>query len=193
MDESKWKTKQYESEGYSQFKVKRTLYVDKEENPKYKFKEKIEFIDDVGTEKPYAICIGYNPACATTEIDETNKRLIKLLKDDYCGYYLYNIYPEITGNKMQVNLDDKNNISFIDLLENQLEELNDIDVILFFGRTTLVPQKLHNLILIFFEKGRKIFLTTHAGEFTHPGSNASIQKECFEKSYFKETYHIKIK
>ena len=86
-----WIKQEYSSTGYGEKYIKRVLYVDNIENPKYKFKEEIDFIGE-NDEKPYAICIGLNPAKAQEELDVTNKRLINLLQNNYSGYYLFNIY-----------------------------------------------------------------------------------------------------
>lgn len=50
----------------------------------------------------YAICIGYNPAqLNSTNFDKTNELLICLLRNRYDGYYLFNLYGEITPQKVQ--------------------------------------------------------------------------------------------
>lgn len=190
MIESDWKEKGFDSIGYFKYKVKRTLYIDKYPNPKYKYKEKIDFN---GSEKckPYAVCIGFNPAATKSDIDVTNKRLIKLLKKDYGGYFLFNIYPEIADNIKQLNFNDENNQSFVDQLVNILneEEYCDLDIILFFGRMVAIPEQLESFLK---EQNEKIFITSHNNEFTHPGSNADIQKKPFEMDFLRKSTCIRV-
>ena len=114
--------------------------------PKYKYAEKLTF--DISSNDKFAICIGLNPAAAEQNIDETNKRLIKKLEGKYKGYFLLNLYPEITDNKLQINYEDENNINFIHQLKIFLEKEDNVklDIILFFGRTTVLSQDQQKLI-----------------------------------------------
>lgn len=189
-----WIKQEYSSKGYGEKYIKRVLYVDNIENPKYKFKEEIDFIGE-NDEKPYAICIGLNPAKAQEELDVTNKRLINLLQNNYSGYYLFNIYPEITENATQINLEDNENINFVSRLKDILEEeiYKDLDVVLFFGRTLVIPDKVVELIRQWLDDKKKIYLTSHNGEFTHPGANAKIEKIELKSKYFRENTSIRIK
>lgn len=128
-------------------------------------------------------------------LDETNKRLVSLLSKEYSGYYLFNIYPEITDNATQINLEDKENITFASKLKDILGEeiYKDLDVILFFGRTLIIPEKFVELIRQWLSEKKKVYLTSHNGEFTHPGSNAKIEKIELKSEYFRENASIRIK
>lgn len=195
MCKTKWHIISYgKGEGYKGDFVTRKLWVDNEEKPKYKLKEKIDFYSD-NPKNNYAVCIGLNPAKAEINLDETNKRLVRLLKKEYCGYYLFNIYPEITDNATQINLEDKENINFISKLKDILKEqiYKDLDVVLFFGRTLIIPNEFVELIRQWLNKKKKVYLTSHNGEFTHPGANAKIEKIELKLEYFRENTSIRIK
>lgn len=192
MNEAKWQTKTITSINSPAGKVVRTLRLDNVDNPKYKYTEKLAFAH-ASEKRPFAICIGLNPAAAEAEIDITNKRLIKLLKDDYNGYYLFNIYPEITDNKNQLDFDDEENIEFIDKLKDILNrnEFDGLDIIMFFGRTLVIPKTFIDLLDQWNEK-RNIFITSHKDEFTHPGSNADIQKKPFKMDFLRRSTCIRV-
>lgn len=172
--------------------MRRKLYVDDATNPKYKYNEEITFVD-VTDDRPYAICIGLNPAAAEEKLDVTNQRLVKLLNQEYKGYFLFNIYPEITDNKKQLNFDDNENIGFVSILKNILneEQYSHLDVILFFGRTLVIPKDFVDLLQEW-HKNRRIYITSHKEEFTHPGANADIQKISFEINYLKNSTSIRV-
>ena len=121
--------------------------------------------------------------------------MVRLLKKEYCGYYLFNIYPEITDNATQINLEDKENISFVSELKDILKEeiYKDLDVILFFGRTLIIPNEFVELIRQWIDDKKKIYLTSHNGEFMHPGANASIELQEFKKEYLQKETVIRIK
>ena len=172
--------------------MRRKLYVDDATNPKYKYSEEIVFAD-VTDDRPYAICIGLNPAAAEEKLDVTNQRLVKLLNQEYNGYFLFNIYPEITDNKKQLNFDDVENIEFVNILKNILneEKYSDLDIILFFGRTLVIPKDFVDLLYEWHNK-RNIYITSHNGEFTHPGSNASIKKRLFDIQYLRNSTCIRV-
>ena len=194
MSKNKWKTLEFSSSQVSKScHVSRNLWVDNKTTPKYKYLEKVSF--NGANDKKYAICIGLNPAKAEINLDETNKRLVRLLKKEYCGYYLFNIYPEITDNATQINLEDKENISFVSELKDILKEeiYKDLDVILFFGRTLIIPNEFVELIRQWIDDKKKIYLTSHNGEFMHPGANASIELQEFKKEYLQKETVIRIK
>ena len=192
MNEAKWQTKIITSINSPVGKVVRTLRLDNVDNPKYKYSEKLEF-DGLSGNRSFAICIGLNPAAAEEEIDITNKRLIKLLKDEYNGYHLFNIYPEITDNKKQLNFDDEENREFINKLKDILirKEFDSLDIIMFFGRTLVIPKPFIDL-LEEWNGIRNIFITSHKDEFTHPGSNADIQKKPFEMDFLRRSTCIRV-
>lgn len=186
-------TIEFNSYGYNKYPVSRTLWVDNKSTPKYKYAEKIIFDQHSGDK--FAICIGLNPAAAEQNIDETNKRLINVLKEEYKGYFLLNLYPEITDNKLQINYEDDENISFIHRLEAILaaEDKVSLDIILFFGRTTVLSQDQQELInSLVNNSSRNVYITTHGGEFTHPGSNAQIDKTKMEAVYLRQSTCIRV-
>ena len=141
-------------------------------------KEKIDFYSD-NQKNNYAVCIGLNPAKAEINLDETNKRLVRLLKKEYCGYYLFNIYPEITDNATQINLEDKENINFISKLKDILKEqiYKDLDVVLFFGRTLIIPNEFVELIRQRLNKKKKVCLTSHTANIVEKLAKFHIEFE----------------
>lgn len=155
--------------------------------------EKIDFSIE-GNEKLYAICIGLNPAKAEEKLDVTNKRLISLLNKEYGGYYLFNIFPEITNNANKINLEDEKNIYFVNKLKEELSkgEYKNLDIFLFFGRTFSIPNNFIELIYEWISTGKKIYITTHNDEFIHPGSNAKIKKEIFKLYYLRKSTYIRV-
>lgn len=172
------------------YTVNRNLFLDKDVKPKYKYKETITFDKKIKIGKR-AICIGLNPAKAEKKIDTSNRRLISLLWDNYDGYDLYNFYPEITDNKKQINMDDTENCTFVNHLVGIVTKNTD-DIVLFFGRTAVIPRTFVDSFLDK-EHERKIYITVHNGEFTHPGSNAEIQLKSFQKNYVNTASVIKVK
>ena len=189
-----WVKQEYSSKGYRKKEVKRVLYVDNIENPIYKFKEEIDFIGE-NNKKPYAICIGLNPAKAQEELDDTNKRLIDLLQNDYSGYYLFNIYPEITPTPEGINKGDKENSEFLNKLKRLLKKrkYKKKDIVLFFGRTLYIPNSFVELIKKWSRHKRRIYITCHKDEFIHPGANTDLELKEFKMEYMRTQIGIKIK
>lgn len=195
MDFSKtfgWKEIKCNSEGYKGEFVSRVLWADNEEKPKYKYAEKITFKES--QDGKYAICIGLNPAKARKELDTTNKRIIKLLKEEYKGYWLLNMFPEITSNAKEIHLEEKENIEFCDKINTILmhEDFSDLDIVLFFGRSFCIPAEFAKSLREFCVT-RQVYMTCHEGEFTHPGANASIKKEAFKPEYLRSSTCVRVK
>ena len=187
------------------FKVHRVLTVSEEETtidfkgeilkqPKYKFKEIVEF---ESTKKPdkKAICIGYNPALAIKEIDTSNKRLIITLeKNDYTGYVLFNLYPEVTAHKESINISDNQTVFSLNKLKEEISNFQYRDLVLFFGRSTNLTTEQVDFIKEL-ASNKHIMLTTFDGEFIHPGSIGSVELIDFQPGFIREdlTHQIRIK
>ena len=188
-----WKSREYTNcKVTKKHSVSRTLYLDNLTTPKYKFKEIIHFTKDPLSDKHMAICIGINPAKAEQNIDPTNINLIKLLFDNYDGYILLNIYPEITKNAKKVNFKDDENINFTKNLDAIINENKTEDIILFFGRTTIVPSTFIELINSCVNNNRIVKITTHDGEFTHP-ARRSINLTDYSSDYVRSFIKITLK
>ena len=144
---------EYESEGFSttKHKVKRKLfcetkYIDSlESNVDLKYKEVIEFVKTDKISKT-AICIGYNPAKASEKIDTTNKRLIDCLWNNYDGYRLINLFPQVSTDKTTCITDLEDNVKFCNVIINILTNEKD-DIILFWGRTVAINKDLYDAII----------------------------------------------
>ena len=153
------------------------------EQPMYKFEEELVFSGSNNCNKKMAICIGYNPALSCKYLDATNKRLCAQLKElGYDGYYLFNLYPEITSHKEQLNLNDKNNINSLKYLKKMVNQKKTQCglIILFFGRTAeLNDEQVDFLRELIADKELDVKITTSKGEFIHPGSIGKIDlTEC---------------
>lgn len=192
-------------------KVMRNIYCNNgegsdSENFSFKYKEKITFLEkydknnkrkEIKTKaNKTAICIGYNPAAANDELDMTNKRLIDLLWDEYDGYLLVNLFPQITDKKDECDLDLADNLEFSKVVENILKNNNE-DIILFWGRTTVIPQGIYEAIIYRLtspqhDQGKKRLRMTVHGiyGFTHPASNAGISLQNVDVGNIIETYKI---
>ena len=129
-------------------RVLRTVEVDDEKNPKYKFQELVEF-SNPKVENKFAICIGFNPAKAEEEMDTTNKRIINALQNEYSGYILLNIYPEITEKASDIDLDDNVNSDFFKDLVKQVDNYSSYDVILFLEQHTILQMIKKYLLIIY--------------------------------------------
>ena len=192
MNKMKWQEKQFDSLGYHEIKVKRTLFVDKYPDPKHKYKEKVDFLDVEG-DKPCAICLGFNPAKAEENLDDTNKRLIDALKDRYCGYHLFNLHHQIESDQTNIKTID---VEFIKSICRKIngEALKELDIVLFFGRLAVIPEVLVKYLKKWsFKEHRKVYITAHGDEFTHPSANAKIELKEFKTEYLRKETVIRIK
>lgn len=193
MNKYGWETIEFnDSKVSNSIVVSRTLWVDNKTTPKYKYFEEVYF--NGVSDKRYAICIGINPAKAESELDDTNKRLIKALNGKYGGYCLFNVYPEITSECSSINKKDKENIEFINKVKQFLtnHKYKKWDIILFFGRTFYIPKLFVKLIKKWDKQRRKVYITCHNNEFIHPGSNAAIELKEFKTDYMRTTIRVEI-
>lgn len=183
-------SKEFKSSGYSNAEVYRYIneveIVEVQNTIKLKCVELIIFdkpedgikkISEVTEKDKIAVCIGYNPAECSKDIDVSNKRLIKLLKQHcYKGYVLLNLFPQITKSAKEVDLDLQFNKDFETSLMSYIKNnFNTSDVVIFFGRTTQITDKF-KVFLSEISSRNKLLLTVNPSEklFTHPGSNAGV-------------------
>lgn len=190
-------TNVYRSIGFKSTKheVKRRLFCSKKfceplrKNLEFKYKEEISFVKKGDTTEKNAICIGYNPAKASEEIDTTNKRLIDLLWSDYDGYLLLNLYPQISTNQDTCYPEIDENAFFEDVIIGMLEE-DSRDIILFWGRTAVVTESICEAIRKRIDKGLLLKMTVHDDKFTHPGSNSDIQLKDIKNENIHTSYRL---
>lgn len=188
----------------SGFTVNRTLFVGKETisfsdkgnaitQYKYKFKEKIKFNSANNFKGKLAICIGYNPALSCEYMDATNKRLcVQLMKEGFGGYILFNLYPEVTPHKEDLNLNDKNNINSLHILERLVkkEKSNCELIVLFFGRTAeLNDEQVRFLTKLMADDKLTVKLTASNGEFIHPGSIGKFDLADCKLEYIRKSHN----
>lgn len=100
---------------------------------KEKFAEKIRIGKVMNGE--YCIAFGYNPAYGDPNImDDTNAYLIGLFENIYEGYYLINLYPNVSPHIS--TLSTKTNISNVlvdTLIQYEINNLKRDDVYIFAG------------------------------------------------------------
>ena len=184
----------YESFGFKNQKVKRTLfyetkYIDSlNTNIEFKYKENIVFFKENKSSRK-AICIGYNPAKATKEIDVTNKRLIDCLWNEYDEYMLVNLYPQVSSNKTTCITDLEENENFCNVIIDIIKSEKDC-IILFFGRTVNIKDDIYDAIVERINNKMPIKMTTHNDKFTHPGSNADIKLIDIQEENLRSSYRI---
>lgn len=175
-------------------KVKRKLvtkskYVKElEKDIEFKYKEKILF-QKLNNKGKTAICIGYNPAKSCEDIDITNKRLIECLWEDYDGYELVNLYPQVSSDKTTCINDLDENYNFINVIVDIIEN-DEKDIILFWGRTLSLSDELYNAICNRLDKHLTLKMTTHNNKFTHPGANSAIEIKKCSKENLKTSHNI---
>lgn len=156
----------------------------------FKFKEYIKFqkgtINQCDNE---AVCIGYNPAKASLSLDVTNKRLIDLLWNNFSGYLLINLYPQVSTNKCSCipDLDENKNFSevIVEILKKDKRE-----IIIFWGRSVLIDENIKDAIENRIQLNLPLKRTTHNGKFTHPASNADIKLEDVTLDRIRNSFHI---
>lgn len=123
-----------------------------------------------------AICLGYNPAMANKSIDRTNQKLIKmLLEKKYDGYYLVNLYSEITAKANQCHIDEGIRKTNIEFLNDFFSIHKTNDVVIFFGKSATLTKGQYDFIKNI--KGRIKYYTSEKNEkqeFIHP----AFAKKC---------------
>ena len=163
-------------------KVDRVVWSYTDNGNTFKDEEIIEFQkDEKEKTMKKAICIGYNPAQCEKKLDTTNKRLAKMLWEDYDGYTLKNLYTQVTPDAATCDLSLAGNNDSINEIAARIESEEDT-IILFWGCTAVV----YNMIIGALEKREKK-KTSHNGScfrtmytkgknrngeeiFIHPGS-----------------------
>ena len=164
--------------------VNRIIEVDKNDIPKYKFLEKITWEQNT----KMAVCIGLNPAKADKELDVTNNRLIRLLREYYSGYILLNLYPEITSKKSLIRSSDKINKNFDNKIIKYIDcNFKSNDIILFFGRTTKISYEFALWLKKCLKKNRKIKKVVSNDLFTHPCTSNNLSLADFNENDYKIT------
>lgn len=115
------------------------------------------------------VLLGFNPTNTDIEeIDNTNKKIIKLLKNEYNKVILLNYHIQKTKDKEDFSDDDKD----IELYQPILPELlntvldNNTDLLVFWGRTVSFSEELKLILFKFLDKG-KLLITVKKGEDKH--------------------------
>lgn len=139
-----------------------------------KYAEKILF-NSIGNK--FAVAIGYNPAInSSTSIDKSNFLISNLLyNQNYSGYYLFNIFPDVSVLKI-----NKNNSSYPNYIEDVLDFLfaqtiiTNLDLIIFWGSSAYVNKNIEKKLKTLNTKFSTYTIGTNAIIHKHPGRNVCI-------------------
>ncbi len=135
-----------------------------------KFAEKITFREKKGD---YAVAIGYNPALWNEcRIDKTNELIAGCLYEmGYAGYYLLNLFPDVTPVKLTKA--DSCFGNYLETISNALEELQQVssmELHIFWGSSVYVnadeKKTLDNITRLF----KSVYtIGTEEVKHKHPG------------------------
>ena len=169
----------------------------------FKDKEIITFNKGKNTSKlskSRAVCIGFNPAKSEEEVDTTNKRLIKMLWDDYDGYTLLNLYPQVTPKADQCDLSLTENQESVKRIAQTIRETHET-VILFWGRSACLDDEIKQALVerVGSELPTKITVSKNRDKkneddkeelFTHPGAINGTYLLEFDNNRIEPSYRI---
>lgn len=148
-----------------------------DDNKEYKYLE----ITTWDLSKDICIAIGHNPAIASVDdIDDTNNKLLNKLKDRYGGYILLNLYPRVTKDVDSFGEPQREDIDYKSLLKDIISDVisNEIDVIVFWGRSVEIDDDFGNVINKLLDNDR-LYITVkeNTTEHYHPARvNISLIK-----------------
>ncbi len=140
-----------------------------------KYMEKIAFNSN-GND--FAVVIGYNPASnSTTTIDKSNYLISTYLSNrGYDGYFLFNMYPDISPVKIRKNNSVLGN--YIDVVLNFLNNyvhINVYDVFIFWGSSVYLSNNVINQIILLQNQCRTLFTFGVGGvHHRHPGRCVAV-------------------
>lgn len=122
-----------------------------------KFMEKVTF-NAIGTN--FAIAIGYNPATnSAVSIDKSNYLISTYLKNqNYDGYYLLNMFPDVTPVKIKRTR--STHPDYIDVVLdflNKYPQINQFDIFIFWGSSVYIPTDMIQALLILQKNSRSLF------------------------------------
>lgn len=140
----------------------------KNDKYQYKFVEYTQW--NRGEGKPW-VAIGFNPAESDPgKIDGTNKKIIKALNAKGCNaYILLNLFPQVSDTKESFDDEDELNKEFPIILEEILNTIEDIDVLIFWGRTVPVPENIFKCLKKLIKKKHlKMTVKSGTSEHYHP-------------------------
>ena len=170
---------QYIQSSSISFISNRDMLVDQTNN---KYAEKIEFSNN-GTN--FATVIGYNPAvCVPNSIDKTNYLISSMLNNNYKGYYLFNMFPDVTPQKIRKS----NSVfpNYIDEVLNFLITDSNIcmdDIFIFWGSSVYVSVSVENKLIKLHSLNRNLYtIGTTVTSHQHPGRNVSLQTIAFHNA-----------
>lgn len=142
---------------------------------KLKYMEKISFNTNGNN---YAIAIGYNPASDSSDaIDKTNYLIsTHLSRSGYDGYYLFNMYPDVSVTKVRKYASYRSD--YINILMNFLinyPQINNYDIFIFWGSSVYVSDDVMRDLITLKNRCHEIFTigTTNVNH-QHPGRGVSV-------------------
>ena len=135
-----------------------------------KYMEKVTFNTNGNN---FAVAIGYNPASnSTTTIDKTNYLISShFFNQGYDGYYLFNMYPDITPTKIRKNNSVLGNyIDIVFSFLNGYAHINSHDVFIFWGSSVYLSNNVINQIILLQNQCQALFTFGVGGKHhQHPG------------------------
>lgn len=150
------------------------------------------------TDNRMPIVIGFNPATAdVNEIDGTNKKIIKLLKEkQYNGYYLLNLYAQVSPTKADFQEGDEIDTAYlnmvIEFLRSNIICQSNIDIIIFWGRSASIGEEMVKAIDNLLNHKIFIYKTIKKDDqekkHNHPAritpQLVKVEKNDFQKSWY---------
>ena len=140
-----------------------------------KYMEKVTFNTSGNN---FAIAIGYNPASnSNTTIDKTNYLISShFFNQGYDGYYLFNMYPDITPTKIRKSNSVLGN--YIDIVFgflNGYAHINSHDVFIFWGSSVYLSNNIINQIILLQNQCRALYTFGVGGiHHQHPSRGVAV-------------------
>lgn len=156
-------------------------------DPKYKY---IEYTRLCKKEK-VCVILGFNPAKSNVdEIDNTNKKIHKILKKNYGSCILLNLYPQVSTTKDKWDEGDNEDAQFVSVMEKLLKKLvaSKADVLVFWGRSVGVDKKIGTLLKKLQKQGR-LYITVKkdTNKHYHPARVSIDIKKAAQDSLVETT------
>lgn len=158
---------------------------------KYKYLEKIVWNAD----KMQCVAVGFNPTCNKIgDIDSTNRKLIEALEEKgFGGYFLLNLYPQRSRNRLMFDENDQIGKIYHTLLPAMLKDIfkrTDLELIVFWGKTAVIEEPIVQ-ILQKFGKNNRLWITIKKGSMLHyHPSHIDIDIAKFDDDFSTATYQF---
>ena len=146
-------------------------------------------------EKPICVAIGFNPATAdVNDVDDTNHKIItQLKKEGYGAYILLNLYPQVSKDKKHWQDSNGEDEIYEPILYQIIDDIiaSDERVVIFWGRSVAISEKLNNKLKRLIEQER-LFITVKQGTKCHyHPARVSIEIKQADDNTLTPSYTIK--